>query len=196
MAALSGAAQEQPSDLPVLAGRTVELEPVSVLHYDALLPLLVEAERHQRWRLRGAVPSPERFVHVLWADVLAQFVLKQRASSAVSGLVQLHEVDLRNGHAQLSFIVASDLIAETWPFEAVLLAAEHAFTSWDLRKVYLQLMGDRGPALTLGQEALFRQEGTLRDHEYSDGQYHDLHQYAIYREAFLAWRTHFQSGPG
>lgn len=176
------AATESSGPQTGVGGARCRLEPLTVGHYDELFVLLVRAERHQRWRLRGAVPSPERFVQIIWADVIAQFAVVQSANSTVVGLLQIHEADLRSGHAQVTLIVADELRNEAWPLEALQLGCRYAFESWDLRKLYIQVLESRLDMTMAALEPIEPcVEGRLFGHEYSNGAYEDLVQLAIRR---------------
>jgi diamine N-acetyltransferase len=57
--------------------------------------------------------------------------------------------------------------------EAMDLVIGYAFKALNLRKISLEVRTDNKAALLLYEKTGFRKEGTLRDHYYSAGKYHD-----------------------
>jgi RimJ/RimL family protein N-acetyltransferase len=61
-------------------------------------------------------------------------------------------------------------------------AIEFAFTSLNLRKVWLRVLSTNYRALKLYRAYGFREEGVLQQHYFSGGIYHDLIVMAVYRQ--------------
>lgn len=57
--------------------------------------------------------------------------------------------------------------------EAMDLLIDYAFKALNLRKISLEVRTDNKAALLLYEKIGFRKEGTLKDHYYSAGKYHD-----------------------
>jgi RimJ/RimL family protein N-acetyltransferase len=67
--------------------------------------------------------------------------------------------------------------------EGSLLFLNYLFSTWRIRKVYVETTPEALARYASGL-SLLREEGRLIDHEYLKGAYHDHMTYAIYRRDF------------
>ena len=167
-----------------LIGPRVQLVPLSAQHEHEALALYTSGSHLTRYRLRGATPSPESFRQALWDRVLAQFVVV--GDGKVLGLVSAFQADFRNRTAHIAVVARADAPPGAG-MEGTALLIEHLFSEFDLRKVYAEVMAPNGEAFASGTGTLFVVEGRLTDHEYLDGDYHDMLVMAISRER---WDQH------
>lgn len=167
-----------------LVGPRVRLVPLTAQYEGEALALYTSGAHLTRYRLRGATPSPEAFRQALWDRVLAQFVVV--GDGKVLGLVSAFQADLRNRHAHIAVVARADAPPGVG-MEGTALLIEHLFTEFDLRKVYAEVMVPNGAAFGSGAGRVFVVEGRLTDHEYLDGEYHDMLVMAISRER---WEEH------
>jgi len=167
-----------------LVGPRVQLVPLSAQHEPEALSLYTTGSHLTRYRLRGATPSPESFRQALWDRVLAQFVVV--GEGKVLGLVSAFQVDFRNRHVHIA-VVARPGAPPGTGMEGIALLIDHLFSEFDLHKVYAEVMAPNGEAFASGAGRLFVVEGRLTDHEYLDGEYHDMLVMAISRER---WAEH------
>lgn len=166
-----------------LEGPRVRLVPLTAQYEGEALALYTSGSHLTRYRLRGATPSPEQFRQALWDRVLAQFVVV--GDGRVLGLVSAFQADFRNGHVHIAVVARPEAPPGTG-LEGTALLVEHLFSEFDLRKVYAEVMAPNGDAFASGTGRLFVIEGRLTEHEYLDGEYHDMLVMAITRERWAA----------
>jgi len=174
------------SEDPSLVGRRASLRPVFPADYDWLYEISCSPAIGYRWRNRGATPSPEAFVESLWRGVLAQFMIERNDDREAIGNVFAYNADLRNGHASVGVMVNPDVSGRGWGLEGAGLFVDYVFKVWNLRKIYAEAPGFNFEQFRSGAGRLFREEGLLRNHDYYDGRYWDLHILAIDRSD---WQT-------
>lgn len=101
------------------------------------------------------------------------------------GNLGLHDLDLRNRHAQLGIVIGEK---EYWDqgcgTDAVRTALHYAFDELNLNRVYLRVYEYNKRAIRCYEKCGFRHEGTLRQDFFHDGQYHDTYIMGILREEF------------
>jgi hypothetical protein len=99
--------------------------------------------------------------------------------------VSAFQADLRNRHCHIAVVARPDAPPGAG-MEGTALLIEHLFAEFDLRKVYAEVMAPNGDAFASGTERLFVVEGRLTDHEFLDGEYHDMLVMAISRDRWDA----------
>ena len=171
---------------PRLQGRTVRIRPVDGRDYDFLYKLYSDGDHLVRYRLRGRTPSPEAFVHFLWEQVLAQFIVETREGRTV-GIVSSYEPDFRNRHVYVAACAVADYEATGLVLEGVALLVSYLFETFDLRKVYAESLEVNFAQFAMGEGRIFDVEGRLKEHEYVHGRYQDLILMAVFRDS---WRHH------
>ncbi len=171
-----------------LTGRRVRLRPVEARDYEWLYRLATAEGHGQRWRLRGATPSPEAFVTFLWQNTLYQAVIERLDTHEPVGLVQLINVDQRNSHGYVSFLLEPAVVKSGWPLEGLMLFVHYVFTAWPLRKLYLESLSTSLEDYRSAVGPFLTEEGCLRDHEFIAGRWVDFHILALYRDTWEAER--------
>lgn len=165
-------------------GRRVRLTPLSGIHHSDAYELFTTGDHLTRFRLRGATPSPEAFLRVLWDRVLAQFAVLD--GRRFVGVVSAYEADLRNRHAHVAVVVRPDAPVGAG-VEGLALLVDHLFDEFDLRKVYAEVLEPNAAAFGSGVGSVFAVEGRLRAHEYLGRAYHDMLVLAVTAEE---WEVH------
>jgi RimJ/RimL family protein N-acetyltransferase len=166
---------------PPMAGRRVILRPVYPEDYGFLYSLAVSPEIGFRWRYRGAVPAYDVFLRELWAGILVQFMVCDVATGEPVGFVVAHSADLKSGFAHVAVLMSPPAMGRGWGVEAGALFITYLFATWSFRKLYAESLAFTWGAVASGVERVFREEGCLRDHEFYQGRYWDLHIAAVYR---------------
>ncbi|MDP8930016.1 MAG: GNAT family N-acetyltransferase, partial [Actinomycetota bacterium] len=123
---------------PPMSSRRVRLRPIAEQDRHFIYDLMVTPEAGGRVRFGGATPSPEKVATTLWESVLAQFIVERGGSGQPLGLVAITSPDFRNGFAYVSAIARPETQGSGLVAEAALLAFNYAFTTWPLRKVYME----------------------------------------------------------
>jgi hypothetical protein len=126
-----------------------------------------------RWRTRGVTLSPDSLSRRLWEGVESQWVAVSPDARPL-GLIQLYDVDIRNGNAYLSVLYASDAALEGDVAEA----CGRAFDSFRLRNVYV-IASDRHLRRVERDLPPFEREGELKEYEFTDGQYESLNYVVV-----------------
>jgi hypothetical protein len=123
---------------PPLNSHRVRLRPIAERDRGFLYELMCAPDAGGRVRYGGATPSPEQVAASLWENVLAQFVVEGAESATPIGLVAVTTPMFRDGHAYLSAVGTPRAQGSGLVLEAVLLLCNYAFSTWPLRKLYLE----------------------------------------------------------
>jgi RimJ/RimL family protein N-acetyltransferase len=169
---------------PLLCTRRVRLRPIGEQDRRFLYELMTSPESGGRVRFGGATPSPEKVAASLWESVLAQFVVESVGSGQPVGLVAITSPDFRNGFAYVSALGLPETQGSGLVAESAFVAFHYAFTTWPLRKVYMEATEDSFRAFETGLGDFFREEGRLVDHVFWNGRYVDMVILAVYRETW------------
>lgn len=180
----AGRSRPAPAAPPPLSSRRVRLRPIREHDRRFLYELMSAPECGGRVRFGGATPSPEKVAATLWESVLAQFVVESAGGGEPVGLVAVTSPDFRNGFAYVSAIGLPATQGTGLIAEAAFLAFHYAFTTWPLRKIYMEATEDSFRAFEGGLGDLFREEGRLGDHVFWNGRYVDMVIVAVYRETW------------
>jgi RimJ/RimL family protein N-acetyltransferase/acyl carrier protein len=171
------------SEGPPMTGRHVRLSVIDQRHLGYLYELSLRPEVGYRWRFRGLTPSPDEFRQSMWSGVLAQFAIETSAGKPI-GLVQAFKADFRHGYAFLAILLEPSLRKRGWPLEAPILFLNYVFTNWSFRKLYAESLEFNLVQFSSAIGEMFEQEGCLRDHEFYDGRYWDMHVLSISRDTW------------
>ncbi len=170
----------------MLVGRRVVLQTVEGSHSEFLYYLSVDPAAAGNVKYHGSTPSPEQVSAELWFHVLAQFVVAGRASDEYLGLVVLSSPNFVDRYCHFSSVSVPRAHGTGLVMEAAILTLEYAFKTWDFRKVYLDVLDTNLPQFGGTLDRYACHEGTLREHQFLDGAYRDMHRYAIYADR---WRS-------
>ncbi|HID86791.1 MAG TPA: N-acetyltransferase [Anaerolineae bacterium] len=107
------------------------------------------------------------------------------------GNIGLHEIDWKNGHAELGiFIGEKEYWGQGYGTDAILTLLDFAFNEMNLHRVYLRVLAFNHRAIRCYEKCGFALEGTEREAVFRDGRYHDQLLMGILREEFntrLKW---------
>jgi RimJ/RimL family protein N-acetyltransferase len=129
--------------------------------------------------LCGQTRSPADLTALLAATSLCQYVIADNERGRSCGWVRAASADVHNGHAYLEAVLDPDLWDAGWPLEGVEMAVEQLFSSWRLRKVYLEIPGPHWALLSEGTRGRLGRQGVLVRHRYAQGEWHDVHLCAL-----------------
>jgi hypothetical protein len=174
-----------------LQGKHVYLRAVLPGEYEDLYLRETSGAEAVRGGLEGATPAFEDWLRQRWAGTLSRFVVLRATDHARLGLVSLFNADMRNGHAHLSL----NSFDATRPSPEVMMGCaifiDHAFASWPLHKLYLDVAEYNLDRFSSGIGKLFDAEGRLSKHHYLDGRYWDHHILALSKETWAPyWERH------
>lgn len=161
---------------PVLATPRIRLRQVQPGDYPVLHQLETTSDLAWRWRQRGRTLSPEEFVHGMWQNVHAQFIVERVANTLPVGLVVAYDLNERDGLCRVG-LLKFDLSAIFDP-SFILGAAiflDYLFYYWPIRKVYAESVAHNVSQFASGVDSgLLKIEGRLTDYSYRDGRYDDV----------------------
>jgi RimJ/RimL family protein N-acetyltransferase len=142
------------------------------------------------WRFHGALPTPEVFQAVLDRDVLAQHVVTDRGTQEVVGLLTAFAPNLHSGTAHLAMFLGERARRTRRAGEAFGLFVTHLFSTYPLRKLYLEVPAFVLPAYqSAARQDLFVCEGRRREVHYWEGRYWDEVILTLDRaRALAAWQ--------
>lgn len=175
------------SNLPLMETRRIRLRPLRDNDMQFVYRLMTSLDAGGRVRFGGSTPSPDKVAASLWDSVLAQFVLESKSSGEAVGLVAITSPNFRDGFAYVSALATQEVQGLGLALEGVLLGFHYAFSTWPLRKVYMEANEDSYRQFAGGLGVFFEEEGCLRNHAYWNGRYVDLKILAVYRER---WQEH------
>ena len=172
---------------PPLTSRRVHLRSITPNDYDYLYALTTNEHVNSRWRFRGTSPNPDQFAQLLWQNALAQFIVEYRESGQPIGYLSAFDANERNGWCHISVLIDPGLSHTGWALESFALFFNYLFETFNMRKLYGEVLQPAFDDLASGAGTWFRVEGRLVDHEYYGGQFCDLILLALHRDD---WNVH------
>lgn len=107
------------------------------------------------------------------------------ASSKHVGNITLHQIDWRNQNAEMGIIIGDrNSRGKGYATEAIMLVVEHAFNKLGLHKLYAGMIKGNEASQCAFEKVGFKVEGTLKQHFYLNGGYHDCYRIGFLRSEF------------
>jgi hypothetical protein len=131
-------------------------------------------------------PSPEEWSRLASERQLAQFIVQRVGDDVPVGIVQLHNANFQDGHAQLSVARFGEPGHSPQLLLGLGLFLRYVFFCWDLRKLYMEVPEYNYEQFSSGEGKYFSVEGRLKDHLYLDDRFWDQLILVMYR---TTWRT-------
>ena len=98
------------------------------------------------------------------------------------GVVELMEIDYIHRNCEIQIIVIKRFRGQDLAQKALRKGIEYAFSILNMHKVYLIVDANNHPAVHIYKKLGFRQEGTMKDHFYTNGQYRDAYFMGILKD--------------
>lgn len=137
-----------------------------------------------RYRGFGPLTSSATLEQALANCAMSAAIVSIDEPSIFLGIAQLGAVDLRHGTGQLMGCLTVEAQAKGWPAEGFIQFISRVFDSYPLRKLYCEVNGHNHASFGRGLGRFFQLEATLREHEWSNGGYVDVHFFSITRALF------------
>jgi RimJ/RimL family protein N-acetyltransferase len=102
------------------------------------------------------------------------------------GVVELDPVDDRQGQTELAFYLDPDAQGQGYASEAVSLVVTYAFEERRMHRVYAEVFGFNEGSKRLLTRLGFREEGVHTGAAFVDGEYVDVHHFAVLAEEWTA----------
>jgi len=103
-----------------------------------------------------------------------------------AGVVELMYIDNLHRNTEIQIIVDTPYQGKGIAQAALELGIEYAFQVINMHKVYLYVDVKNAAAIHIYKKAGFSLEGTLKEHFFAEGQYHDSHMMGLLCADYLA----------
>ena len=100
------------------------------------------------------------------------------------GVVELMDIDTLHRHTEIQIIIHSEFQGHGYAQAAMRAGIEYAFTVLNMHKVYLYVDVKNSAAIHIYKKIGFIPEGTLRQHFFAEGEYHDSLMMGIFPHEF------------
>lgn len=105
------------------------------------------------------------------------------------GSIRVHHIDYDDRKASLGYFLGQDCQGKGLASAAVRAALRHCFSVLELNRIELQSASANLASLRMAQRLGFVSEGVLRQAEWLNGAFVDLHVYGLLREEWQAWQA-------
>jgi len=113
------------------------------------------------------------------------FAIEDVATKKHVGFIELNSIDYFNRNAQYAIVIGDENArGKGIASSATQLILNYGFNQLNLHKIYLQVAAYNTNALQLYKKLNFKEEGTLIQQHFMDGQYHNMICMAILAENF------------
>jgi len=104
---------------------------------------------------------------------------------AFAGIVELMEINFIHRSCEIQLIITEECSGRGLAQEAFHQALEYAFKVLNMHKVYLWVDVDNAPAVHIYEKVGFKIEGTMKEHFFAAGSYHDSHFMGLLKKDYL-----------
>jgi hypothetical protein len=170
---------------PLLYGRHVYLRAIMPEDYRFLRQMETSSPIAHRWRLRGAVPSPEAWAQASSQGGLAQFMVVAQKEHRPIGIASIYNPSFQDGYAWLAAARFEAPDPSPLMMLGLGLAVDYTFTCWNFRKLCMEIPEYNYSQFASSAARWCEIEGRWRDQWYFDGQLWDVLALAIYRETWV-----------
>ena len=133
---------------------------------------------HSRW-YRELMEDPARCAFIIGCHVTQE--------TTQVGLIGLRNIDLRSRSAEYwIYIGDTSSRRQGLASDATFLILEFAFNSLGLHRIYLHVMENNLPAVSLYRKLGFIQEGVAREHIFARGDFINMLQFSLLENEFRA----------
>ena len=98
---------------------------------------------------------------------------EKKTGSDLAGIISLSHVSVTNRTAELEYVILRDYWEKGYASEGVSLAAAHAFSMMNLRKLVARVYGPNIASVRVLEKNGFREAVRLKRHVFVDGEYAD-----------------------
>lgn len=97
------------------------------------------------------------------------------------GFVELSETDATGNKGEIGYIIQPSEHGNGYATEGAKLCLQYAFQDRGLHKVWAQVGAVNTASIRVLEKLDFQQEGLLREHKYSEGEFVDVYRYGLLR---------------
>ena len=168
------------------AHRGIRLREVVEDDLPFLFRLFADPTRCHLWK-QGRKVYDEREFHEAWigwsSDMMgAKFLVEQRGEPI--GLVFEYGQSLEDAHTKVTSLLEAGSVGSGRGAVATALLCEWLFACLPFRKIYMEVYGYNPRVAGMLRKAGLCEEGRLRENRFWNGEWWDLHIFALYRNAW------------
>lgn len=119
----------------------------------------------------------EKYVH---NTTERRFVIEEIATSSSVGVLSLIEIDEINRKCEIDIIIDEKFQGRSFGKQGFLLGVKYAFDILNLYKIYLLLLPNNTPGLSIYKFSGFKKECRLRKEFYRNGEYVDVERMCLF----------------
>lgn len=108
-----------------------------------------------------------------------EFAIVRKADKTPVGHATFFDYNPLNRSAELGLLIDPDEQRQGYASEALRLLTAYLFNQRGLNKVYAQCSTDNEGTVKLLEQLGFKKDGTLRDHQFYDGEFHHCYIYSL-----------------
>lgn len=175
------------------SGASVAIVPVALAHADMLAALVRDNPAH----LGAYLPALAELGSLEAArSHLERAVTRARAGECfewhlflegmLCGAIRLKNIDTGNRKAEIGYFLGSTFGGQGIVTLAVRAVLGHAFATLQLNRIELRCAANNMPSIRVAERLGFTREGVLRQDEWLDGAFVDVHVYGLLRGEFAA----------
>lgn len=147
--------------------------------------LELASEISQPYRHGSATPSPEAFVHSLWANVLTNFAILRSTSFELIGNCACYGADFRNQTAHISVFLSSEHRKTAAAAEAAPIFIDYLFEKFAFRKLYAEVLSTSLPQFSRVMGGLFVEEARYVEDVQLGEAFQDKHVFALWKSTWV-----------
>jgi len=127
------------------------------------------------------------YIKAMQADKgTVMFAMIERETEKHIGNIKIHNFDWVARTCELGLMIGDkDTRGKGYGYEACSLVIEYAFERLNVRKVWLAVYDNNPAAFHIYRKLGFEEEGRLRKHIFSNGEYYDKIYMGVFHEEFL-----------
>jgi RimJ/RimL family protein N-acetyltransferase len=173
----------------MIEGKKVRIRAIEKTDIDEIMNWINDPEVMQNLFMRYPV---SRFQEEKWIERTQDdsnprnkvFAIETKDCVYLGG-IGLHAINWENSNAEVGIVIGKK---EHWNkgygTDAMMAILDFAFNQMNLHRVYLRVYEYNARGIRSYEKCGFKQEGTLRDDRYTDGEYHHTMMMGILKEEF------------
>ncbi|QNA89481.1 GNAT family N-acetyltransferase [Massilia sp. Dwa41.01b] len=179
--------------IALTSGASLAILPVAIEHADGLAALVCENAGHLGEYLPAVAElgSPDAARSHLQAAIAraaagASFEWHLFLNDQLCGAIRLKNIDSDNRKAEIGYFLGSAFGGQGIATLAVRAVLGYSFASLDLNRLELRCAAANTPSIRVAERLGFTLEGVLRQDEWLDGGFVDVHVFGLLRAEFAA----------
>jgi RimJ/RimL family protein N-acetyltransferase len=185
---------------PVLDGRTVRIEPLSMTHVPDLFAAFSSDQSGRMWTYMSVGPFSKEAEFSTWIGSIVSsedplfFAAMDKATGKAVGIVSYLRIDPANGSIEVGFVTWSPLMQRSViSTEAQYLLMKHAFEDLRYRRYEWKCNALNEPSMRAAERLGFTYEGTFRQAVIVKGRNRDTAWFSVIDGDWPALKASFEA---